>query len=135
MAKIGPVLLDIQKVPNSVKVIVEVTYDVTYDDDDRQTNRAYSEVVELVGVDDGPFNSRDEVIRFGTASFATATIRADGQQSEARFHTRNDAQLRQLNEDRPGRDEIRAVVTLKSGTITATRASNLVIDDFNPAHV
>jgi hypothetical protein len=134
MAKIGPVLLDIQKVPNSLKVIPEVTYVVTYDDDDRQTNRAYSEVVELFGVDDGPFNTRDEVIRFGTASFATATIRADGQESESREHTRDDVQLRQLNEDRPGRDEIRAVVTLKSGTITVSRASNLVIDDFNPAH-
>jgi hypothetical protein len=43
-------------------------------------------------------------------------------------------QLRQLNEDRPGRDEIRAVVTLKSATSTVTRASNLVLDDFNPAH-
>jgi hypothetical protein len=134
MAKIGPVLLDIQKVPNSLKVIPEVTYVVTYEDDDRQTNRTYSEVVELFGVDDGPFNSRDEVIRFGTASFASSSIRADGQESEQRFHTRQDVQLRELNEDRPGRDEIRAVVTLKSGAITVTRASNLVIDDFNPAH-
>ncbi len=134
MAKIGPVLLDIQKVPNSLKVIPEVTYVVTYDDDDRQTNRSYSEVVELFGVDDGPLNTRDEVIRFGTASFATATIRANGQESEPRFHTRDDVQLRELNEDRPGRDEIRAVVTLKSGAITVTRASNLFIDDYNPAH-
>jgi hypothetical protein len=134
MAKIGPVLLDIQKVPNSLKVIPEVTYVVTYDDDDRQTNRAYSEVVELFGVDDGPLNTRDEVIRFGTASFATATLRADGRESEERAHTRDDVQLRQLNEDRPGRDEIRAVVTLKSATSTVTRASNLVLDDYNPAH-
>jgi hypothetical protein len=134
MATIGTVLLDIQKVPNSLKVIPEVTYVVTYDDDDRQTNRAYNEVVELIGVDDGPFNTRDEVIRFGTASFATDTLRADGQESEQRFHTRDDAQLRELNEDRPGRDEIRAVVTLQSGTITVARSSNLVIDDFNPAH-
>ena len=93
-----------------------------------------SEVVELFGVDDGPLNTRDEVIRFGTASFATATIRANGQESDERAHTRDDVQLRQLNEDRPGRDEIRAVVTLKSGTITVTRASNLVLDDYNPAH-
>jgi hypothetical protein len=134
MAKIGPVLLDIQKVPNSLKVFPEVTYVVTYDDDDRQTNRAYNEVVELFGVDDGPLNTRDEVIRFGTASFATATLRADGQESEERAHTRDDVQLRQLNEDRPGRDEIRAVVTLKSAPSTVTRASNLVLDDYNPAH-
>ncbi len=134
MAKIGPVLLDIQKVPNSLKVIPEVSYVVTYDDSDRTTNRAYEERVELFDVDDGPLNTRDEVIRFGTAPFATATIRADGQASEPRTHTRGDVQLRQLNEDRPGRDEICAVVTLKSGAITLTRTSNLVIADFNPAH-
>ena len=134
MAQIGTVLLDIQKVPNSLKVIPTVSYEVTYDDSDRATDRSYAERVDLVGADDGLFNTRDEVIRFGTASFATATLRADGRASEPRTHTRDDVQLRELNEDRPGRDEIRAVVTLTAGSIKVSRTSNVVSDDFNPAH-
>ena len=67
----------------------------------------------------------------GRLHFPNGTNRADLRESERRTHSRNDAQLRQLNEDRPGRDANRAVVTLRSETITVTRAINLVIDDFN----
>lgn len=49
MAKIGPVLLDIQKVPNNLAADVEVVYTVTFDESDVSTNRRYDEVVELIG--------------------------------------------------------------------------------------
>jgi hypothetical protein len=133
MAQLTPIQLSIRKIPNSLAVIPEVTYEVIYDDSDRATNRTYEERVDLVGVDDGFLNRRDEVILFGTAPFGDGALRANGRSSEPRTHTRN-AQLRELNEDRPGRDEIRAVVTLTSGSTKVTRSSNLVTGDFNPAH-
>jgi hypothetical protein len=135
VASIGTVLLDIQKVPNNLSADVEVSYVVTFDDSDRNTNRAYEETVELIGADDGPLNTRDEIIRFGTGKvpFSTDTLRAQGQQSVSRLRTRR-VERRDLNEDKPGRDEIRARVILKSAAGQVTRESNLVIDDFNPAH-
>jgi len=135
MAKIGPVLLDIQKVPNNLAADVEVLYTVTYDESDVRTNRSYDELVELFGVDDGPLNTRDEPIRFGRGRlpFHRGTIRADGNTStEVRHEARKSRS--DFNEDKPGRDEIRARVTLKSGSLVVVRESNLVIDDFNPAH-
>jgi hypothetical protein len=135
VASIGTVLLDIQKVPNNLGADVEVSYVVKFDDSDRETNRAYQETVELIGADDGPLNTRDELIRFGTGQlpFSTGTLRAEGQQSVSRVQARR-VQRRDLNEDKPGRDEIRARVILKSAAGQVTRDSNLVIDDFNPAH-
>jgi len=135
MAKIGPVLLDIQKVPNNLAADVEVIYTVTFDESDVSTNRRYDEVVELIGADDGPLNTRDELIRFGTGRlpFHRGTISADG---DASMEVKHEARKSRsdFNEDKPGRDQIRARVTLKSGTLQVVRESNLVIDDFNPAH-
>jgi len=130
MAAIGPVLLDIQKVPDNLGADVEVRYTVRFDDSDVRTNRAYTETIELIGVDDGPLNTRDEVIRtvFSNAVRADARTSADIARGPARV------QRRELNEDKPGRDEIRARVTLRSGSRVVSRESNLVIDDFNPAH-
>jgi hypothetical protein len=134
MAAIGPVQLDIQKIPNNLDATVEVRYTITFDESDISTNRSYTETVELFGADDGPLNTRDEVIRFGTKPFISGnSIKADGRTTADVVHS-EPVQRRLLNEDRPGRDEIRAQVILKSGTRQASRESNLVIDDFNPAH-
>jgi hypothetical protein len=134
VAKIGTVLLDIQKIPNNLDADVEVTYVVTFDDSDQTTNRRFDEVVELIGADDGPLNTRDELIRFGVGEvpFFSGTLRADGRESVSLVRTRR-VQRRDLNEDRPGRDEIRARVILKSAAGQISRDSNLVIDDFRPA--
>jgi hypothetical protein len=136
MAAIGPVLLDIQKIPNNLDAKVEVSCTVTFDQADIDTNRSYDVTVELIGADDGPLNTRDEVIRFGTAPFFTSrsALRADGQASKPFTTHQRSVSLRLLNEDRPGRDEIRARVILVSGTSRVSRDSNLAIDDYNPAH-
>jgi hypothetical protein len=52
MAEIGVVLLDIQKIPNNLGAVVEVSYTVTFDDSDLSTNRVFEEVVELIGRDE-----------------------------------------------------------------------------------
>jgi hypothetical protein len=136
VASIGTVRLDIQKIPNNLDADVEVSYAVTFDESDRSTNRLYEETVELVGADDGLLNTRDELIRFGVGKvpFFTGTLRAEGRESTSLVRARR-VQRRDLNEDRPGRDEIRARVILKSATGEVVLESNLVIDDFSPAHV
>jgi hypothetical protein len=135
VASIGTVQLDIQKIPNNLDADVQVTYTVTFDASDRDTNRRYDEVVELVGVDDGLLNTGDEVIGFGVGKvpFFAGMLRADGRDGAQLARTRR-VERRDLNEDKPGRDEIRARVILTSAAGQVSRESNLVIDDFNPAH-
>lgn len=136
MAEIGVVLLDIQKIPNNLGAVVEVSYTVTFDESDLGANRVFEEVVELIGVDDGFLNTRDEAIRFGRGNlpFFTSTIRATGETSTAVRHVK-EVQRSDLDEDRPGRDEIRARVSLTAaGVGQVVRDSNLVIDDFRAAH-
>ena len=137
MASIGPVLLDIDPIPNNLDAEVDVTYTITFDASDLSTNRRYTERVELIGVDDGFLNTRDEPIRFGVGEvpFFEGAIRADGR-ATARVVRSRRVQRRDLNEDRPGLDEVRARVSLKPATGAAVaRDSNLVKGDFNPSHV
>jgi hypothetical protein len=86
--RMGALGISGRKIPNNLDADVEVTYAVTFDASDRDTNRRYDEVVELVGVDDGPPGPR------------------------------RDPRPRHPHERR--------------GQVS--RESNLVIDDFNPAH-
>jgi hypothetical protein len=136
MAEIGVVLLDIQKIPNNLGAVVEVSYTVTFDASDLDANRVFEEVVELIGVDDGFLNTRDEAIRFGRGNlpFFTSTIRVNGDASLPVRHVK-EVQRSDLDEGRPGRDEIRARVSLTAaGVGQVVRDSNLVIDDFRAAH-
>jgi hypothetical protein len=136
MAEIGVVLLDIQKIPNNLGAVVEVSYTVTFDESDVSANRVFEEVVELIGVDDGFLNTRDEAIRFGRGNlpFFTSTIRTNGETSTPVRHVK-EVQRSDLDEDRPGRDEIRARVSLTAaGVGQVVRDSNLVSDDFRAAH-
>jgi hypothetical protein len=81
MAEIGVVQLDIQKIPNNLRAVVEVSDTVTFDEADLSANRS------------------------------------------------------DPDEDRPGRDEIRARVSLTAaGAGRVVRESNLVVDDFRAGH-
>jgi hypothetical protein len=137
MAAIGPVLLEIENIPNNLDADVKVHYTVTFDASDVNTNRTYAETIELIGVDNGFLNQRDEVIRFGIGEVPFLTgnaVKADGR-ATATFLRSKRVQRRELNEDKPGKDEVRAQVILKSGSRVAERDSNTVQGDFNPAHV
>jgi hypothetical protein len=50
MAEIGVVLLDIQKIPNNLGAVVEVSYTVTFDESDLSASRVFEEVVTAAGV-------------------------------------------------------------------------------------
>jgi hypothetical protein len=136
MAEIGVVLLDIQKIPNNLGAVVEVFYTVTFNEADLSANRVFEEVVELIGAEDGFLNTRDEAIRFGRGNlpFFTSTIRANGETSTPVRHVK-EVQRSDLDEDRPGRDEIRARVSFTAtGAGQVVRESNLVVDDFRAGH-
>lgn len=134
MAAIGRVELDIQEIPNNLGAEVEVSYTITFDESDRSTNRAYREVIELIGADDGLLDAPDEPIRWvGRQPFFTGTIRADRRTTAAVVRTRR-VERRELEGGRPGRHELRAQAILTAGARRVSRDSNPTVDPLRLEH-
>lgn len=115
MAKIGPIKLTIDT--KGAEATLDVTYDVTFDADDKKSKRSYQEECRIIGDDtnatDGAAAGGDETLEFLSPLFNKA-IKSDRDGTVERHFTKT-IRRRDLDEDRgdiPNPDEIRALVTL-----------------------
>ena len=128
MATIGPVELKVRM--QGDKAHVGVTYDISFDSYDQNSDQAYVEVCRLVGDDTatGDPAGPDQTLGFLTPLFVTNTS-SKGEATLKREWSKTFRKT-ELDEDRgavPNPDEIRAVVTLTPvQPATVTRESNLV---------
>lgn len=133
MATIGDVVLRITDQPDGKSAVVDVTYDITFDTYDQNSNQTYAEVCRLIGDDtivgDPPAAGTDDTLGFLTPLFFRHT-RSDGQPTLRREWTKK-FRMADLDEDRgqiPNPDEIRALVSLEPIPPAASRReSNVVI--------
>jgi parallel beta-helix repeat protein len=120
----------------ATEAAVDVAYDITFDDHDRQSGQVYEETCRLMGDDtnvgDPPQAGADDTLGFLTPLFTRDAAPAQGSPTLSRHFTKTFRKL-DLDEDRgpiPNPDEIRAVVTLKPLTPPTgrpiRRESNLV---------
>ncbi len=115
MATIGPIKLKITI--GGAEATVDVTYDITFDAKDKQSQLAYKEVCRLIGDDtnvgDPPAAGGDDTLGFLTPPFFDDT--KAGTDAKVSRHWTKTIRKGDLDEDRGAfsdSDELRATVTL-----------------------
>lgn len=130
MATIGAITLAITT--NIGNANITVTYQITGSAFDVASGQPYRERVRLIGDDTGLVpaedNSDNDIVG---GQLADTTVVFPNATSISRTRTATLLKT-SLNEDNPGTDEIRAVVTLTPiPAATASRESNMVTGNFN----